>query len=740
MNEQTKKAAGVLLSFGVSLLLVGLLYAPLSISGVTIVGPQVWKFALAILTGLGLWAGVPWLLTGERPQITPSLLPYLLTFWVLALSDYVARRFCYFATPIEPGTVITIFVVCALIFRHVTDRAIISPSLAAFTAVICVAGVYYRVCAGELIFSDDHPSFFYRLQLLTDRFPFIPFYNPQWNGGYSAREFFATGALNIFFFLFPFLKLGSLNRPENYSLLIGIIPLVILPLSVFASCTVLRLGSVARAVAVVLSLAISLDFFEWFLRYGTLGFLTSLGLIPLVYAFSYRLLLGEEQLGRRGLIALLIVSTLCFFWTLSVAAFVPLGVYSLAFALRTRSWSRLKMALFFVALFLTLNGAWLMTFVRESKVSRFVSSSHLPGAEKKQKSSFVADAKKSSKKLVELLTKMNPALLFLGVPGLFLLRERRLRIAIALTLFWLLTLAAVGDVLKPQLELRRMSLVAAVILLLPSSVCLEALLSRPKDSFRAISRVMALAVAAGSLGILVLVPLNASAVYANRSDVLFHFAPRQVSLLADALKRYNSGGRALFLGFILHELGETGPGHQDGGHIAPLALWSERELIASHYFHARWSSIDPIPDSFRARGREGIEEFLDLMNVTEVITFRKEWFAYCQGDLSYVLRASLDRFHVFTRSRYTPTPLIEGDAEIVEATPGKLVIRPKTERVVLKYRYLPALRANTSEVRVSGKFLFDEQVGAGQTEPFEALQLEINRDFVDSSQTVELSY
>src|SRR5690606_34615165 len=62
---------------------------------------------------------------------------------------------------------------------------------------------FLQEAGAELLFSDDHSTFVYRLTILRDTFPYIPFYNPQWNAGLDARDSFATGVLNLFFLSMP---------------------------------------------------------------------------------------------------------------------------------------------------------------------------------------------------------------------------------------------------------------------------------------------------------------------------------------------------------------------------------------------------------------------------------------------------------------------------------------------------------------------------------------------------------
>jgi tetratricopeptide (TPR) repeat protein len=97
-----------------------------------------------------------------------------------------------------------------LISRIGAERALRAVAIA--TIALCSASL---IAPGGLLFSDDHPSFFYRLSQLHDFFPHIPFYNPMWNGGVEAREFFPSGSLGIYLLFAPLLHFVSGQQAER---------------------------------------------------------------------------------------------------------------------------------------------------------------------------------------------------------------------------------------------------------------------------------------------------------------------------------------------------------------------------------------------------------------------------------------------------------------------------------------------------------------------------------------------
>jgi len=741
LNQSLNKAAGVLLSVLITAALISFISGPVKIAGCVFVGAELWRGAIISSGVLYSWLMLPRWISGKR-EIELKLRGevFLVGFLLLIASDFLGRSYVYFARTFSWQSYFLLTALCCFAARYISRRSV--PAAAVFAGcVLVMASLFLSAWDGRLIFSDDHPSFMYRLDLLLRQFPFIPFYNPQWNAGVAARDFFATGALNIFLLAYPFLKTGLLTLPQHYPLLICALVTIVLPCGVFAACRILKLGERASIIAGLLAFAPSLDLFEWLFLYGTLGFVCSAGLLPAVFALLYRLTLGEP-LGKRGLTALIVLSSLCFCWTLSTIVFVPLACISLLrfpTLMRERRLGRIGA---FVLIFLLLNGLWIWTFVRESQVLSFITKSNLPAGHASVESPQASSLKlgRVHRKLRELETKVHPLTVLLFLPGLLAVPDRRLRLAMGGTILWLVLLSGAGDLLKPQLELRRMNVLAAILALpivgLAASRLLDELQARG-----ALLRSGGLAFLRGTLWAAVLCsPVNAVAAYSNRADFHFRFASEKIGDLVRLIRDSGGEGRTFFLGFILHEFGQGNAGAQDGGHVAPLPIWTGKELIASHFFHARWSAIDPVPTEFRKRGRKGFEEFFDLMNVTSVVAFRREWLEYCKGDPRYTLAGSADRFHLFRRGNFTASAFQEGAGELLSVGLDRIVIRPKSEKLLLRYRYLPALRTDRAGVQISGRKIFDEEVGSGQTTPFEFIELRVPAELIARGETIAIGY
>jgi hypothetical protein len=643
------------------------------------------------------------------------------------LGDIFSRQFNYFAeafTRIDVLLIGAVSATCAIVLRRRLSLLLL------FTSQLAVAALFLRYADGRVIWSDDHPSFIYRLELLREHFPAIPFYNTDWNTGYLAREFFPTGVLNVFALVSPFLlsgifgELTTFQGAGEYTTFLALLFVILVPLSVFVAARTWGESSESSTVAALLSLAPTLGYFEWLLKYGTIGFVLSAGLFPLIFSLAAKLIDPARESNWQEMMLLLFVATLGLAWTPAVLGLAPLAV---AFVLDFRRLTRKQLSIFatFVGLFLILNGYWLWIFVQESKVASFLATSSIPGAAETQDKHFVF--KEILDHFRALLLKANPLLLVAGLAGVLYSR-----LSLKLAVVWLFALAMFGDFFKPQLELKRMVIIALLLLSLPAGSIVSRLLVDARLGRRRIAAALALMLVMAA-------PFRAASAYVNRSPERYVFAPAVVGELADAIRQFGGNGRTFFLGFILHDLGALNYASQDGGHIAPLALMSGKELYASHFYHSVWRAIDPIPAAYRERGVEGIEEFLDLVNATSVVTFRKEWASYCRKHPRYKQVFRSGRFRIFQRSGASSF-VLEGEASVRRIRRNMIEVMPESEEVVIKYRYLPHLKLSGGEAKISGAKAFSTEVARGKYEDIEYIKLTVPTSTLSANQTLLITY
>lgn len=770
--------------------------------GLRLVSGKSWccAFVLSLLIWTAVHA-VPWLFRLLRRQVPIGLSrlyplelqpgAFLLGFIVLSASDFYSRRFGFFPSSslrilaLYLGLILSLFAV--LLGKSARGKSTISLFFSPWTLVFfqaALAAVFIEYTDGRFPYSDDHPSFVYRLHLLTQHFPHIPFYNTDWNAGYIAREFFATGSLNVFFAGLPFMHwfadLTDFNRTAVYSCLIAFLFIGVVPWCVYAGSRIFRLSIEQSVAAAMFALGPSTGYFEWLLRYGTAAFVFSAGLVVLVLALAYRLALAEEPVKWRQVLALLAASSLCILWSLAVLAFIPLVFLSLCQWRSTFARARLPKIAAFLLLFLILNGPWMITFVQEAHVLTYVSAGSMHAAKKgviketaggsaaapaaeaqklpsvpvlasaEQSPSFLDQIKKKTstgkKKFRELLLKMNPLLLMFFLPGLFALPRGKIRTALGSTIFWLLFLAALGDQFKPQLELKRMVIPAGFLMSVLAGPALLALLKRWETTQSAAADFFfreRLAPAIGQIvlfGAIFISPLAAGTVYLNRSWEKYVLSSPIVKDLSQAIKQHGGEGRTFFAGFVLHELGATWWGSQDGGHISLLAASTGKPLYASDFYHRYWQESDPIPLQYLVRDTEGIEEFLDLINATAVVTLTKPWAEYCSSLPRYKEVFHEDRWRMFVREVGHPSFVYRGRARVAEEKNG-LRIWPESEEVVVKYRYFPKLAADIADgVELFPVPVFNQEASPGAVTEVSFIGLKVKPELIAEGRSVLISY
>lgn len=617
---------------------------------------------------------------------------------VIFLSDFLVRPWGFYVDPLVRGPI----VVCLLLFFLALWIRL--PVVLALWLCASLGGLAYAFMAashGAILLMDDHAMFFFRLKLLRENFPSIPFWSPIWNAGFDARDFFATGALNVFALFSPLIYLLDLERSYNW--IVAILLWGFTPACAFVASRILGGNRNASLIAAGLSVSTSLLWYRWALKYGTLGFVTSTALFPLCVALWF-LFLGEKRPGWPLCITLATCSTLMFFWSPSAIALAPMGIVALG---KLPGIVRSSRHLLTLTLILALNLPWVAMMWRVSHVGNFISSGTVsapaagaampPSADSAKAAepeegedpapaapvqdfrhrSEGLNARHAMKELHTQVNALNALLLVFAVPALISLPAGA-RFACSLTVAWLMFLGTFGVTVKPQLELDRMGLIAAMLLVVPVSRYLSVL-------FAAAGRSVSCRAAATLAGAFLLVsPLPVLLIVRNASIEQFQFQGPKLIELTNVISRHAGDGRALFSGCMLHEM--------SGAHVAPMALWSRTPLIASSFAHNIWHYTQPIPQPFVQRGDEGITEYLNLMNASVVTAHEPAWIKFFSdrpSQFEEVHRAG--KIVVYRRIGYVPTFVLQGEASQLTQTTSSVTLVPGTSRVVLKMRHFPFL-------------------------------------------------
>jgi hypothetical protein len=654
-------------------------------------------------TGIGLGLGgvmaiTGLLLSGFRISTLPAN-GFLLGILAVFCSEWLLRSFNLLQGPTIRGEIIFCGIIAYLLLRYRSTRLL---SVCCYLIPPLLVFCFSVTANGRLLFTDDHATFFYRLALLKENFPSIPFYSPHWNGGFDARDFFATGALNFFFLSSPLLYLFPLEQIYNI-LVLGIL-FGILPVSCYLAARIEGLPSPAPALIVALSVTTSLAWYRWALHYGTMGFVTSASLMPLNLALASRVLSKDGELSF-GLALLFFASTtLMLFWSPSGIAFVPvliLGAVQLPRYLKKRFVKPLLLGL------LAVNIPWILIFWSASKVSSYLGSgtaarvvidapaSDTPSGEALKEPvsehghadtrSFAEriDLRESLKALRELGNSSQPLLFFLFLPGLFVL-GRGTRLSYFLTFCWMLFLGTFCVPLVPKLDLDRMLVFFTLCATIPSGALLANLFQSAEKQNPLARILIALA-----FGFLLAGVLSSGAILRNRSMVRYWFAGDTVQEMREAIQTYSRGGRILYSGFVLHEL--------NSAHLAPLAHLTETPLIASSYVHRHWRYTEILPHEFLARiSSGGVEQYLNLYNVSAVFAHERKWREYFEKRPELYEKVwHSGRFTLYLRKQFQSSYILHGKGELLSQTSNHLTVRIDSEEATLKFTYFPFLQSSS---------------------------------------------
>jgi hypothetical protein len=614
---------------------------------------------------------------------------------IIFLSDWLVRPWGLFKGPAIRGEILVGAMICYLLMR----KQLWSRFFSIWPLIVSglLIWSFYLAANGMLLFSDDHPMFLFRLKLLKENFPNIPFWSPLWNAGFDARDFFATGALNAYLLSAPLVHLFPVETV--YPIIISGLLWVFAPLCLYLAARAMQLSRIAAAISATLSLCSGLFWFRWALKYGTIGFITSAALLPLVLALAVNFL-GKERPQYLQILALSVTTSLMLLWSPSGIALIPVFLIAVP---KLPKLIRSKRHALAIVLTIAINLPWMTMMWKVSNVGKFLNAHHSatvasdpiplrdpsPALSTKDNGNGAApfrhkagslDLKKALNQWQSNAAALNPLLLVFAVPALIAFAGAARWYLIG-TSIWLFCLGTIGVSLKPQLELDRMIVIASIVITIPIGQYLSQL-------FSSAGRGLSWRLAASCAAAFVLIsPFGATAVVLNRSDDTYTFATKELYSLIRILSNNSSGGRVMFSGCVLHQL--------NGGHLAPLPMWADTPMIASSYAHNIWRYEQPIPEHLISKGDGGITEFLDLMNVTVVTAHEPTWIEYFRKrpeDYQQIWRGEV--LFVFKRLNYSASYTITGALSDLEFNSRSISFIPSTSYLTLKFRYFPFLRAS----------------------------------------------
>lgn len=633
---------------------------------------------------------------GKFQQLFSDPLGASLVLVPIFFSDWLTRPYSLFPGPAFRGELMLATCAAWLLLRSASGLYRWWLML----TVLLLCWSFYDASGGRVLFNDDHGSTIYRLQLLKEVFPYIPTYSTLWNAGTDARDFFATGILNVYFLFYPLIHFFEVT--SIYNIIVSTIFFILVPAITYVAAEKNSKNGMTASIAALLSLTTSLLWYRWCLKYGSLGFITSSALLPYVIWTIGKLFTKDEELTYREAIIFPIICTLMLFWSMTAVVFIPVAILALLkfkTVIRKRFFGQILIAL------LVLNLPWMLVFSSVSQVGRFLtlakpsftqagvdakmaapSTTGIANERSVRGTGMTLSAKSVRKVFRNFVVTVNPLLIVFFIPGLFVLKPGW-RGVYGITIVWLLLLGGVVSPVKPQLELERMLIIASIVACLPAATAIALLRDRYRDRLRLI--------ALGSFGVtggyLLSGVFAVTSVLYNRTLEHFSFADDLVTKMTSAIREFGGDGRTLYSACILHEV--------SGGHIAPFAYMGGHPLVASSPIHNIWWYTDVIPQEFRQAGGPGIEHFFDLYNVTAVFAHERHWKEYFQSAPQIYDQVWQDgRFKLYRRNAGVPTYFQEGTGEIINQSSNGITLRLDTAEAIIRFTYFPFLESSACKL------------------------------------------
>jgi len=561
------------------------------------------------------------------------------------------------------------------------------------TPVVAAAGVglalwclcrFASVTHMEPLYRVDHPSFLYRFQSFADTFPNASYYDPNWNGGRTVPFLVASGVWSLGLPLYPLLKLVPIDLV--YTPILALVFIGVIPFSGYASIRALGGSRRAAWIAFLLFLVPGRRYFVHALHYGTAPSMFSLALSIPALALLWRLLRADTLATfiRRGL-GLTAVLALSLCWPGALLLLFPFIAALAAVPGKLKPRPLLWLGICAGLLILLLHRLPLAPLAL-SPISAFTSptppvdiSDHLHAG---------------MERLYGLVISSHPLIIVCG--SLWFLADARRNRARFLGLFFLACLIAAGwgEEVVPLLQCERLMIPAELSGGLLAAFFVDRCLARmseplPKAPWRRrATRSFERAGTAWVVALLLLGGYTGVQIYGNRTPVSFQTMPPATRRLVDFLKEdVPPSGRILVAGRAVHGYG--------GAKIAAFPLLTGREMMACDYygFSPKLVEYQYPPRKVLTQGPEAVFRFLDLYNVSHVITYHGSWIAALDRHPEYYeKRREIGNVSVY-RVRHPLSPLL-GAHGSVTAEFDRLHVDLETDpdEVVLKYNWSPYWR------------------------------------------------
>ena len=545
-----------------------------------------------------------------------------------------------------------------------------------WSGILLLGHAFLNATGGDVLYRDDHPAFMHRFWGIKEAFPAWAFYDPTWNGGRMQNAVAASGAANLGFLFQPLWQIGPIH--EVYNLVFFTCFMLGLPAVAIASARLCGCQWTGTLAAGCLALTLSRYFWLWLLNYGTVSACATSPMILLIAAIFYRVIYLKRC--DRWLLPLFAFSMFFYLaWPPSAIMGIPIAI-AVACSLCGADRKEIHFVLLLSAVGVCAAIPGYLAILANVDLGR------MAGIHSDHPEIFPA-VEKGFNILLSHFQQGHPLILFLGLVGVWFLRIQGSVRFFGVALLGLMLLAGWGESWKPQYQLVRSGIPLICLAILPAALWIDRLTSHPRAGRIAAALIGALLIVGG---------FTARDVYANKTPIRFKVMSPHMHQLVDYLKEHSQpDDRILFAGSTVHGVG--------GGHVAYLPVLTEREMLSCDYyaFSPKLVEYNYPPRAWR-KEKGGVERFLNLYNVSHVITYHDHWIQY------FKQRPEIYQFeYSFGEKLMKQVYRVKGDSTLflkgagrIEAGVNELQIitDAPAEELVIKYNWVDDLRIESPAV------------------------------------------
>ena len=479
--------------------------------------------------------------------------------------------------------------------------------------------------AGVALYRDDHASFMHRLHIFGHNWPQQLYYDPSWNGGGAHSHIVLSGVNAPGLLGLPLWKYFPVHEVYTYGL--ATFFLVIHPIIFIVAIRMFGGSWTTALIGAALSVCSTRLFYKWALHFGTLGFSVTMPWLVLMSACIYRVL-WRNLMGIGSALALILSTYLFLGWPAGSLMLPPL-VLAILYSLPRFTWKK----------FLFLAGcAIVVILLLLPNVSAVLNHSRLAQLSEMQQAtlSFGDIWSQGLALLPAELRRINPLVLWLGIIGVFFIKQPGLKGYMVVLIVGFVLMFAFGSRVKPQFELLRAAVPLAYLAVIPTAIWITRFLTdkSPNSAFPA-----AFCVAAMFLGAWTGTDyygnhkdMSVSPTEHNKSNPPEYFTtmyPYLDDLKAELVEHVPEDARVLFLDGSDIVYGR--------GHIAYLPIYCGREMMASDYYHFPPALVDPrYPDPVWRKSGNALRNFCGIYNITHIIMFPRTKDPAQDGNLQFL--------------------------------------------------------------------------------------------------------